>query len=277
MKLKEALLKVRDEIFARAKTPEMPIGLSAVDEVLWGLKRKETTIIAARPSVGKTAFAEQIAENLSKPPFSKRVVVFSLEMAIEGIAERLIAKQLAINSMRLERNQITETEIQEIINYTTTIDDVDMDILDDSGFAWADINQYCIENNPDIIFIDFIQMTKGEERESDRLVYQEYMRRMRIIAKEHNVSIVICSQLNRDAEGKDHALPLLSHLKGSGALEENADNVILLHYPWRYDDTKDKNDFIVYVAKKKNGGQPKVVHVMWQPEIYKFSDLAVQP
>jgi replicative DNA helicase len=266
-KVKKILGIVSEEVFKRTDTPDLPTGITNLDNMIWGLKRKELTIIAGRTSHFKTALMLQIAWNLADN--GKKVAIFSMEMSKEAICERLISNHCGVTSEQIERNQIDEVTKKNIRSFVEYMPDIEFYIHDDRGFKFEDIEEYCKVQKPDVLFIDYIQMISamGGEREA----FGEYCRKMKVYSKQYNVAIVLGSQANRASVAeKIPEAPRLENCKGSGVIEENPDVVLMVHYPYKYDNMANREEYQIVVAKKRNGRTGHIT-VKIEPQYYRIS------
>ncbi len=262
-----------EDIKRRKSTPELQITyLPSLNQMMWGIRKRKLTVIGARTSHGKSAFAVQLCYDLAMQ--DKNVVFFSLEMENLECAERILASELEINNKALQRGEgykIYERSIDLHIKLKAR----KLFISDCIGKTWQEINEI-IETwhnggvVPDMIVLDYIQNTKGVGTAKDAL--DEYIRKFREMAIRYNFAGVICSQINRTSQDTEDKSPHLHQLKGTGFLEEHADIVLLLHWPYKYDQNKDKNHFEINIAKNKLG-ETGWLNVTYEPEFFKFSEM----
>ena len=266
----------------------LPTGLTYLDEKLQGLKDSEMIVIAARPSVGKTSLAMNIAEccalgvDLNDMPAKsdggKRhpVMIFSLEMPIEALTRRMIAGRARINTWRLNRNLCTQQEkidltknlfkaVGDLRDAPIYVDDTaSLDIMDLRARARRAKKQHGIE----LVVIDYLQLCTCREaaRQGSRQIEVSMIsQQIKAMAKELKIPVIVLSQLSRSNEkrGDKEERPKLSDLRDSGAIEQDADVVFLLRRPWRTPTSKSANDetlAIIDIAKNRNGetGEVKV-------------------
>lgn len=262
------------ELQTRTNAPGLPIlSLPSLSDLVWGMRKKKLTVIGARTSQGKSSFAVQLCYDLALQ--NKKVVFFSLEMENMECAERLLAHALEIPNIYLMKGQgyrlyERATELWGILREKNFL------ISDCIGHGWKEINDL-IElwhqngNVPDMIVLDYIQNVKGQG--NDKQVFDEYINKFREMAIRYNFAAVICSQVNRTSQETDNKSPQLHQLKGTGRLEESADVVFLLHWPYFYNRDKDKiNHFELYVAKNKLG-QTGRLNIIYEPEFFKFKEI----
>ena len=250
----------------------MPIkSLTELNEKLWGIKRQKITLIAARTSVGKSTFALQIAYDLALS--GKRVLFLSLEMTVEDMLERLFCYENRINNQDLMRGKFSYYQ-EKFTRFSAEIKKLKFVFSDCIGKNWEEVDKLIsnLTSKPDALFIDHINAIKivGNGKEA----IDGYLTNMVRIAKHQNIAMVLCCQINRDNQKDDDKTPQLHELKGSGNLEEMADIVILLHWPYKYakeDQDISKNKYVVIVGKNRNG-PTGYIDVNFIPEWYAFTD-----
>lgn len=267
--------EVHEILLARSQNPELPItSLPSLNKKIWGLRRARLTIIGARPSHGKSAFALQIAIDQAKQ--NKAVLYLSLEMTKDEIIERLICNNQHIDNFQLLIGNAKDYEIQ-ISDFKNDIRELRLAVSDCIGKTWEEINDY-LENltvKPDVVILDYLQAVKKSSRiEKDSL--DEYIRNFREMAIRNNFAGILCSQINRstsDPNQKDKN-PQLHQLKGTGVLEEHADVIILLYWPYK-NGGQNINHFQIEVAKNRNG-RTGFINLKFTPEFYLFEDVDPQ-
>lgn len=265
------------ELEKRGKAPELPIrNIHKLNTKLWGLHKRKMMIIGARTSNGKSALAINLAYDLSEQ--GKKVVFLSLEMPITAIMERIFCMAMTIDNIGLlkgdynkddlVKNKMAEFE-QHIKNFRLSLSDCigrDWDFVESIFAQFTDI---------DAVFIDHIQEIRGGFSQKEAI--DTYISKIRESAVRHNFALVVCSQVNRLAPSdKDNREPQLHHLKATGFLEEAADQVILMHWPYHYDNEQPKNDLVLNVAKNRDGftGYMKV---KYYPEYCQIRDTDYVP
>lgn len=258
-------------LVGRGVKPELPLlRLPELNDKIWGLHKKELTIIGARPSNGKSDMAINVAYDLAIQ--SKKVLFLSLEMTIPRIIERMFCLEFSIKNMSLlqgEFNTVPEIQSKWEI-FKKDMKTYRLNLSDMIGRQINDIEDILkdVSSPPDIIIIDHIQEISGDRKKE---AIDKYLDRMREVAIRQDMAIVICSQINRISQEADDRSPQLHQLKGSGALEEKADNVILLHWPYHYDQGKDFNYFELNVAKNRNG-PTGYIKLLYEPQHCRFSN-----
>lgn len=251
----------------------MPISsLSDLNHMIWGLPKGKLTVIAARTSVGKSAFALQLAYDLALK--GKRVLFLSLEMTVEDMLERLFCYEYRINNRHLVRGQFGAYE-GKFDRFAQDVDRLNLAITDCIGFHWSEVEQILndLTVKPDAIFIDHINAIKTDGQNAKRAI-DDYLINILRLTKHNAISMNICCQINRDNQKDDDKTPQLHELKGTGNLEEMADRVVMLHWPKRYErqgESIPKNKYIVIVGKNR-GGPTGYINVHFEPEYGAFSN-----
>lgn len=276
--LSDYLPTVKDILKSRGNRPEMPLTtMPGLDSKLWGIKRRKLTIIAARPSIGKSSFTLQIAYDLASQ--GKNVLFLSLEMTVEDMLERLFVHKYKIDNQELMRGRFT-SYVDKFESFSRHVETLSLCLVDGIGKNWQEVDETLksFEVKPDVVFIDHINAIKstGKNAKAD---IDEYILNIYTIAKRDNVAMILCCQINRDNQKDDDKTPQLHELKGSGNLEEMADIVILLHWPFKYKketELMNRTKYHVIVAKNRNG-PTGYVDICFKPEFYLFSDIQETP
>jgi replicative DNA helicase len=280
--IKPIALSVVQDLDNRLKVPEFPTGLYEIDDKLW-MRRKELTIIASRPSNGKSNLALKIA--VSTAENGRNVDFFSLEMTKERLAERYIADKLGVDNMKLARNELTADQISHIKSASQEFKSLPLRIYDNGVFKIENLVLHLKLQEkagvlPDTLIVDYIQNTRSDKttygEKDERGIYTKYCEVAQQLAKDYNMLIILVSQINRGAmpEAGVHLVhaPRLHHLKGAGKLEENADAVILLHYAYLYtNDYADKYKLTAIIAKSRHG-ETGTVELATIPEYNRITD-----
>ncbi len=236
---------------SRSNKPELPlITLSGLNNMLWGIPKRKMTIIGARTSNGKSNMAINIAYDIASQ--GKTTLFISLEMTKEDIAERIFCYQNKVDNQKLMRKQIDF--LKEWVEFKKHVEKIPLIISDMIGKNAVEIDEFLtnLDNKPELVIIDHIQEIYKLDRDKKDTI-DKYLNHMRELAVRHNFAIVICSQINRIGQEAENKEPQLHHLKGSGAIEEIADIALLLHWPYHYKQTNNKNLFKINIAKNRNG------------------------
>ena len=241
-----------------------PTGYHELDDMLSGLQKSEMIIIAARPSMGKTAFALNIAENIALNA-RQPVAFFSLEMSKQQLAERLMSSRAGVDGQRMRRNMLNADEFRRLQEVVGESYDTPLFIDDTPGLSILELRAKSrrLANKHDIkaIFIDYLQLMSSAGAESRQQEVSEISRGIKALARELSVPVIALSQLNRNPEGRADNKPLLSDLRESGSIEQDADVVMMLHREEYYHkdeawglENPDKVGLAeVIIAKQRNG------------------------
>ncbi len=265
---------------SKVRITGLETGFVKMDDFLSGLQPSELIIIAARPSVGKTALALNIAENVAIDR-GKPVFICSLEMAAEQLALRMISSRSGIDSQKLRKGTLLETDWYSLSYTVGKLSDAPIFIDDTSNMTTLDIRARArrlkAENKLSIIIIDYLQLISGRGRvENRQQEVAEITRDLKSIAREMQVPVLCLAQLSRSVENAADKMPKLSHLKESGEIEQTADVVMFIH---RYDEAELKKDpnlrnlVKIIIAKQRNGPIGDF-DLYWKKELTKYENLA---
>ena len=252
--------------------------LHDVDRKINGLNKTDLLLIAARPGMGKTSMALNIALNVAKKYPGKAVVFFNLEMSREQMAMRLLANESFVDLQKLVTGQLTEEDWGKLSIASSALSQTDIRVDDNPTITVAEMNAKCRRiENLGLVFIDYLQfMTSaapGKTSENRVTVVSEISRALKIMAKELNVPVVCMSQLSRANESRTDKRPMLSDLRESGAIEQDADSVMFIYRDDYYNkDSEEKNIAELIVAKNRHG-ETGTVKLQWLPQFTTFSDL----
>ncbi|MCR4610649.1 MAG: replicative DNA helicase [Lachnospiraceae bacterium] len=277
----QALRKI--EIASKKKGPVtgVPTGFSDLDYQTAGLQPSDLILVAARPSMGKTAFALNIAQHTAiknKIP----TVIFSLEMSREQLINRFFALEGGIDAQKLRTGDLTEEEWMILAEAGSNIGASGLIIDDTSSISINNLKSKCrkykLDHNIGLIIIDYLQlMETGGKVESHQLAIAEISRALKALARELNVPVVALSQLSRNVEKRDDKRPMLSDLRDSGAIEQDADVVMFIYREDYYKkDTERQNVSEIIVAKQRNG-PVGTVELAWIPERTQFANKLREP
>ena len=224
----------------------IPTGFRLLDTVLTGLGRGDLVILAARPGMGKTSFALNVALNVAKSE-KKTVAMFSLEMSREQLATRLLSSEACVENTRLVTGSLRETDWEKIAAAAGVLNRVDIRIDDNPMLSVADMNAKCRRiDSLGLVVIDYLQLmtsaSGGRSGENRQQVVSEMSRMLKVMAKELNVPVICLSQLSRANEKRDDKRPMLSDLRESGAIEQDADIVMFLYRDDYYNEDSEKRN-----------------------------------
>ena len=256
--------------------PGLSTGLRDLDSKINGLNKSDLLLVAARPAMGKSAFALNIAVNVAKK-YKKTVAVFNLEMSREQLALRLLASESFIDMQKLVTGKLNEDEWGKLCMASAALSQTDIRIDDNPSVTVADINAKCRRlDNLGLVVIDYLQLMQGSGygKNSDNrvTVVGEISRSLKIMAKELNIPVICLSQLSRAVESRTDKRPILSDLRESGAIEQDADSVMFLYRDEYYhENTEDKGLAECIVAKNRHG-ETGTVKLQWFGPYQTFSD-----
>ncbi len=255
-------------------------GFWQLDEMLSGLQAGEMVIVAARPSMGKTAFALNIAEYMAMDNHQP-VAVFSLEMSKQQLAQRLMSSRSGVEAQRMRRNTLRPDEFRRLQEVVSETYEAPMFVDDTPGLSVLELRakarRLAIQHDIKAVFVDYMQLMSSPGAESRQQEVSEISRGIKALARELRVPVVCLSQLNRNPEGRESKKPMLSDLRESGSIEQDADVVMMIHREDYYNQAKD--DFIatnkaeVIVAKQRNG-PTGVVDLQFDGTTTRFHNLA---
>ena len=279
--LRQVLPEVLDRLSEMSESenhlPGLSTGLSAVDQKITGLNKSDLILLAARPGMGKTSFALNIALNVAKST-NMTVAVFSLEMSREQLATRLLSAEALVENNRLKTGMLRETDWEKIAGAASVLNRVNIRIDDNPMLSVADMNAKCRRlENLGLVVIDYLQLMtsagKGGGGESRQQVVSDMSRMLKIMAKELNVPVICLSQLSRANEKRDDKRPMLSDLRESGAIEQDADIVLFLYRDDYYHEDTEKHKIAECIVAKNRHGETGKVELRWMPEYTQFSTL----
>lgn len=261
----------------------IPTGFYQMDEIMNGMNRGDLIILAARPSVGKTSLAMNMVANAALESKAK-CAVFSLEMPKVQLAERMICSVAGVGMERGKKGTLTQDDWKKIFKAKTKLADaqifVDDSSLNTPGSILSKCRKLKREKGLDVVMIDYLQLMTSEARtESRQVEISDISRRMKILAKEIDVPVILLSQLSRAVESRQSHRPVLSDLRESGSIEQDADIVMFIHKPDRYEDLKKEDnkggDFEAEIIFAKNrNGECKSAFLGWNGATTSFVNLS---
>ncbi len=268
----------RIEAASKKKGPVtgVPTGFIDLDYQTAGLQPSDLILVAARPSMGKTAFVLNIAQNTAVRN-NYPTVIFSLEMSKEQLINRIFSLETGIDAQKLRTGDLNEEEWMILAEASSVVGSSGLIIDDTSSISISNLKSKCRKYKLDydikLIIIDYLQlMETGNKNESHQLAIAEISRSLKSLARELNVPVVALSQLSRNVEKRDDKRPMLSDLRDSGAIEQDADVVMFIYRDDYYNkDTERKNISEIIVAKQRNG-PVGTVELAWLPELTKFAN-----
>ncbi|MBP8968815.1 MAG: replicative DNA helicase [Lachnospiraceae bacterium] len=274
----DALTNVSNAYRMQGNITGLATGFSDLDYFTSGFQRSDFILIAARPSMGKTAFALNIAEHMALKN-GNGVGIFSLEMSSTQLANRLMAMNSRVSVSLLRNGKISGDDYQKITDSGTLFGRSGLFIDDTPGISVAELRSKCRRlksaGKLDIIFIDYLQLMTGSGKaESRQQEVSQISRELKGLARELDIPVVALSQLSRTVESRKPPKPMLSDLRESGAIEQDADVVMFIYREDYYNkDTKRKNVSDIIIAKQRNGPVDEFP-LVWLPEYTKFANMS---
>ena len=256
--------------------PGLSTGLRDLDAKINGLNKSDLVLVAARPAMGKSAFALNMAMNVAKK-YKKTVAIFNLEMSREQLAIRLLASEGFLDKSKLTTGKLSEEEWGKLCMASASLSQSDIRIDDNPSVTVADINAKCRRlDNLGLVVIDYLQLMQGSGygKNSDNrvTVVGEISRALKIMAKELNVPVVCLSQLSRAVEGRTDKRPILSDLRESGAIEQDADSVMFLYRDDYYHENSEDKGLAECIVAKNRHGETGTVKLQWFGQYQTFTD-----
>jgi replicative DNA helicase len=279
--IKQVVLNALDKIEKASKNAGsvtgIPTGFLDLDYKTAGLQPSDLILIAARPSMGKTAFVLNIAQHAAFKQ-NKSVAIFSLEMSKEQLVNRLFALEAQVEAQSLRTGNLKEADWEKLIEGADVIGKSNLIIDDTSGISISELRSKCrkfkLEHGLDLIIIDYLQLMSGSSSKSESRQNEvaEISRALKGVARELNVPVIALSQLSRAVEQRTDHRPMMSDLRESGAIEQDADVVMFIYRDDYYNkDTELKNVAEIIIAKQRNGAIG-TVQLAWLPQYTKFAN-----
>lgn len=278
--ISKAMSKIEELYQSKGGITGLPTGFKDLDRLTSGLQPSDLILVAARPSMGKTAFTLNIAQHVALRE-KKAVAFFSLEMSKEQLVQRMICAEAAIDSAKLRIGDLADSDWPKLVNACNRLYEAPLFIDDTAGITVAQMRSKArrlkIEHGLRLIVIDYLQLMQGsggKNSENRQQEISEISRSLKALARELNVPIIALSQLSRGVEARQSKKPMLSDLRESGSLEQDADIVSFLYREDYYNpETDNKNITEVIVAKHRNG-PVDTVRLFFHKQFTRFSDLA---
>ncbi len=284
--IKEIVLNALDRIEKASKSKGtvtgIPTGFLDLDYKLSGLQPSDLVLVAARPSMGKTAFVLNIAQHVAFKT-NRSVAVFSLEMSKEQLVNRLFSLESQVDSQSLRTGNLKDSDWEKLIESAGIIGKSKLIIDDTPGISVTELRSKCrkykLEYDLELIIIDYLQLMSGsigKRSDSRQQEISEISRSLKAIARELNVPVIALSQLSRAVEQRPDHRPMLSDLRESGAIEQDADVVMFIYRDDYYNkDTDTPNQAEIIIAKQRNG-PIGTINLAWLPDYTKFANLKWQ-
>ena len=256
----------------------VPTGFIDLDRKTTGLHGSELIILAARPAMGKTAFALNIATNVALKA-NVPVAIFSLEMSKEQLVNRILSSEAMVDSNKIRTGKLDDSDWAKIAGTLGPLSEANMYIDDTAGISVMEIRAKCrklkLEKGLGLVVIDYLQLVQGSgKRNSSReQEISEISRSLKILAKELDVPVIALSQLSRSAEKRDDKRPMLSDLRESGAIEQDADIVMFLYRDGYYDEASEDGNIAEVILAKHRGGSTGTEKLLWMGNYTKFVNI----
>lgn len=273
----EVLRRIEEASQTKGHLTGVSTGFADLDRKTNGLQRSDFILVAARPSMGKTAFALSLARYAALKK-NLGVAIFSLEMSKEQLVNRLLSMESRIDAQIIRTGELDDSQWEALMDSSDAISSSKIVIDDTPGISVTELRSKCrkykLEHDIQLVMIDYIQlMSSGRNVESRQQEISDISRALKGIARELNVPIVVLSQLNRAVDNRADHRPMLSDIRESGAIEQDADVIMFLYRDDYYNpDTEEKNIAEVIIAKQRNG-PTGTVKLAWQPKFTKFVSL----
>lgn len=257
----------------------VPTGLVDLDKLLGGLQPSDLLIVAGRPGSGKTGFMLSVAKNAAQK-YRKHVAMFSLEMSAEQLVQRLIAQETGIDTQRLRTGKLNVDEWSLFTHAVDVLSDTNIWLDDTPALTPMQIRTKCrrldMENKLDLIIVDYLQLMAGDSRNENRVQEVSYIsRNLKVLARELNVPVLAAAQLSRAVEQRADKKPVLSDLRESGSLEQDADIVMFINRPDALEkDNPRKNMAEIIVAKHRNGPTHPGIEMVFLNNLARFENAA---
>ena len=256
--------------------PGLSTGMRDLDVKINGLNKSDLVLLAARPAMGKTAFALNVCLNVAKK-YKQAVAMFSLEMSREQLAMRLLSIESFVDGQKMATGKLSEEEWSKLCMASAALSQTDIRVDDNPAITVAEMNAKCRRvENLGLVIIDYLQLMNGsgygKGGDSRVNVVSEISRSLKIMAKELNVPVICLSQLSRGPESRTDKRPMLSDLRESGAIEQDADEVLFLYRDEYYNENTEDKGIAECIVSKNRHGEVGTVKLQWIPQYQTFTD-----
>ena len=256
--------------------PGLSTGMMDLDKQINGLNNSDLVLVAARPAMGKTAFALNLCLNVAKK-YKKTVAMFSLEMSREQLAMRLLSIEACVDGKQMATGQLSTDEWTRLSMASVALSETDIRVDDNPSITVAEMNAKCRRvESLGLVIVDYLQLMNGsgygKGGDSRVNVVSEISRSMKIMAKELNVPVICLSQLSRGPESRNDKRPMLSDLRESGAIEQDADEVLFLYRDEYYNENTEDKGIAECIVSKNRHGETGTVKLQWIPQYQTFAD-----
>ena len=256
--------------------PGLSTGLRDLDTKINGLNKSDLVLVAARPAMGKSAFALNMGLNVAKK-YKKTVAIFNLEMSREQLAMRILASESFIELQKLSTGKLSEEEWTKLSLAASALSQTDIRIDDNPSVTVAEINAKLRRlDNLGLVIIDYLQLMQGsgygKTSENRVQVVGDISRSLKIMAKELNIPVICLSQLSRAVESRTDKRPIMSDLRESGAIEQDADSVMFLYRDEYYNENSEDKGLAECIVSKNRHGETGTVKMQWLGQYQLFTD-----
>lgn len=274
---------VRDQLRLLAQLAEDPNGAAftglhtafpSVDKLIFGLNPSDLILIAARPGMGKTSFAMNIAVNVAKLYKDKKICVFSLEMSREQIVSRMLSSEGKITSEQMRTGKIEKPQWQSLGDAAQVLNQLEVYVDDTANISIGEMKAKLRRmKNLGVVIIDYLQLMTTNRKDGNRVSeISEITRNLKIMAKELNVPVISLSQLSRGPEQRPDKRPMLSDLRDSGSIEQDADIVLFLYRNGYYDKEDENQNACECIVAKNRHGETGTAPLYWDGQFTRFTD-----
>lgn len=279
--IRQVVMNAMEKIETAAKNngsvTGIPTGFRDLDYRTAGMQPSDLVLIAARPSMGKTAFVLNIAQHVAFKQ-NKSVAIFSLEMSKEQLVNRMFSLESSVDAQKLRVGQLNDQEWERLIESAGVIGRSNLIIDDTPGISISELRSKCrkfkLEHNLSMIIIDYLQLMSGSGRSDSRQQeISDISRSLKSVARELSVPVLALSQLSRAVEQRPDHRPMLSDLRESGAIEQDADVVMFIYRDDYYNHDTDKKGVSEIIIAKQRNGPIGTIELAWLPEYTKFANL----
>ncbi|MCD7800292.1 MAG: replicative DNA helicase [Ruminococcus sp.] len=283
---KKGLIPIKDIMFAtydklckmagldKDKYRGLSTGFHSLDSTISGLNKSDLIIVAARPGMGKTSFALNIATNVAKS-YDKQVAIFSLEMSNEQLASRILSSESHVDSHKLRAGRISGEDWVNLAYSAESINRLKMYIDDTAGITVQTIKSR-VQNiqNLGLVVIDYLQLMSSNINSDNRVtIISEITRNIKVMAKDLDIPIILLSQLSRSPESRNDKRPMLSDLRESGSIEQDADIVLFLYRDAYYNKASEEKNISECIVAKNRHGETGTIKLGWNGAFTKFTNL----
>ena len=256
--------------------PGLSTGLRDLDTKINGLNKSDLILVAARPAMGKSAFALNMGLNVAKK-YKKTVAIFNLEMSREQLAMRILASESFIELQKLSTGKLSEEEWTKLSMAASALSQTDIRIDDNPSVTVAEINAKLRRlDNLGLVIIDYLQLMQGsgygKSSENRVQVVGDISRSLKIMAKELNIPVICLSQLSRAVESRTDKRPIMSDLRESGAIEQDADSIMFLYRDEYYNENTEDKGLAECIVSKNRHGETGTVKMQWLGQYQLFTD-----